>query len=118
MPPAQAPTPVEHIARTIRVIRGHRVMLDSDLASLYEVTTKRLNEAVKRNLRRFPEDFMFRLTPEEAANLRSQIATSSSGWGGHRYLPRAFTEHGAVMLASVLNSPIAVAASIQARSSA
>jgi len=113
MPTRGALVPVDQIARTIYVIRGHRVMLDADLALLYGVTTKRLNEAVKRNLGRFPGDFMFRLTAEETANLRSQIATSSSGWGGHRYLPRVFTEHGAVMLASVLNSPIAVAASIQ-----
>jgi hypothetical protein len=129
MPGPTSLVPVDQIAHAIHVIRGHRVMLDADLAVLYGVTTKRLNEAVKRNLRRFPADFMFQLTPEEAANLRSQFATSdvSSGggilksqfatsslaWGGRRKLPKAFTEHGAVMLASVLNSPIAVEASIQ-----
>ena len=129
MPSSGSLIPAEQIARIIYVIRGHRVMLDADLAILYGVTTKRLNEAVKRNLRRFPEDFMFQLTPEEFAVLRSQnvtsnagsgsailksqFATSSPGWGGRRKLPRAFTEHGAVMLASVLNSPVAVGASIQ-----
>ena len=86
-------------------------MLDEDLAEIYGVTTKRLNEQVRRNKGRFPEDFMFRLTKEEFANLRSQFATSR--WGGRRYPPNAFTEHGAVMLASVLNSPIAIEASIQ-----
>lgn len=88
-------------------------MLDNDLAALYGVTTKRLNEQVKRNRKRFPEDFMFQLTSQEAQSLRSQFATSNETRGGRRYLPFAFTEHGAVMLASVLNSPIAVAASIQ-----
>jgi hypothetical protein len=77
------------------------------------VTTARLNEQVKRNLDRFPDDFMFRLTPREFKNLMSQFATSSSQWGGRRKLPLAFTEHGAVMAANVLNSPVAVAASIQ-----
>lgn len=99
------------IDRHIYIIRWHRVMLDSDLARIYGVSTKRLNEQVKRNIRRFPTDFMFRLTRNEAENLRSQIATSS--WGGRRYLPLAFTEHGAVMLAAVLNSNVAVVASIQ-----
>ncbi len=103
--------PVEGIASAIHVIRGRRVMLDMDLAQLYGVTTKRLNEQVKRNQARFPADFIFQLSPDEAGILRSQIATSSSEWGGRRYLPLAFTEHGAVMLASVLNSPIAVEAS-------
>jgi predicted Zn-dependent peptidase len=88
-------------------------MLDADLAALYGVTTKRLNEQVKRNLARFPEDFMFRLTAGETGNLRSQSATSSSDWGGRRKLPNAFTEHGAVMLASVLSSPTAVETSVQ-----
>jgi hypothetical protein len=86
-------------------------MLDADLAGLYGVTTKRLNEQVKRNAQRFPPDFMFGLTNEESKILRSQFATSSS-WGGRRYNPLAFTEHGALMLASVLNSPRAVEASI------
>ncbi|MBI4502234.1 MAG: ORF6N domain-containing protein [Gemmatimonadetes bacterium] len=90
-------------------------MLDADLAVVFGVSTKRLNQQVKRNWNRFPEDFAFLLTPEEVANLRSQIATSSSALrhGGRRYLPHAFTEHGAVMLATVLNSPVAVQASIQ-----
>jgi len=88
-------------------------MLDADLAVLYGVTTKRLNEQVKRNRDRFPADFMFRLTARETAGLRSQIATTKSGRGGRRSPPVAFTEHGAVMLASVLNSPTAVYASIQ-----
>jgi len=88
-------------------------MLDADLASLYGVSTKRLNEQLRRNLSRFPEDFAFRLTQDEADRLRSQIATSKPGRGGRRYLPMAFTEHGAIMLASVLNSPVAVHASIQ-----
>jgi hypothetical protein len=88
-------------------------MLDSDLARIYGVTTKRLNEQVKRNLGRFPEDFMFQLTETEGEILRSQIATSRLGWGGRRFLPYAFTEHGTVMLASVLNSEIAVQASVQ-----
>jgi len=89
-------------------------MLVSDLARLYGVTTKRLNEQVRRNIDRFPQDFMFQLTREEYDALRSQIATLKTGRGQHRkYLPYAFTEHGAVMLANVLNSPTAVQASIQ-----
>jgi hypothetical protein len=87
-------------------------MLDSDLARLYGVTTTRLNEQVKRNLDRFPLDFMFQLTKEEWKSLISQIATSKRGRGGRRKLPYAFTEHGAVMAANVLNSPVAVRASI------
>ena len=105
--------PIEGVAKRIFLVRGHRVMLDSDLAALYGVSTTRLNEQVKRNRRRFPSDFGFRLTPEEAADLKSQFATSSSGWGGRRKLPSVFTEHGAVMLASVLNSSVAIHASIQ-----
>ena len=101
------------IANLIYVVRGHRVMLDSDLASLYGVPTKRLNEQVKRNRTRFPEDFGFRLTAAEIVDLRSQIATSNVGPGGRRYAPLVFTEHGAVRLASVLNSRAAVEASIQ-----
>ncbi len=87
-------------------------MLDSDLADLYQVPTKRLNEAVKRNLSRFPDDFMLQLTPEETDSLRSQIATSSQGRGGRRYLPYAFTEQGVAMLSSVLNSERAVQVNI------
>jgi phage regulator Rha-like protein len=102
------PVPVELVARRIRVIRGQRVMLDGDLAELYQVPTKRLNEAVKRNIARFPEDFMFQLTSEETESLRSQIATSNEGRGGRRSLPYAFTEHGVAMLSSVLNSDRAV----------
>jgi len=105
--------PLERIESRILFIRGRKVLLDSDLAVLYRVTTSRLNEQVKRNKRRFPSDFMFRLTSKEARLLRSQIATSKPGRGGSRYRPNAFTEHGAVMLASVLNSPVAVQASIQ-----
>ena len=97
----------------ILLIRGQKVMLDSDLAELYQVTTKRLNEQVRRNRERFPADFMFQLTPGETRVLRSQFATSNRGRGGRRYPPYAFTEHGAVMLASVLNSSVAVQASIQ-----
>ena len=92
-------------------IRGHRVMLDSDLAGLYGVETFRLNEAVKRNIERFPDDFMFRLTAAEWANLTSQIAISSSH-GGRRKLPYAFTEQGVAMLSSVLSSPRAVEVNI------
>ncbi|MEK6768187.1 MAG: ORF6N domain-containing protein [Gemmatimonadota bacterium] len=105
--------PAERIESAIDVVRGQRVMLDADLAVLYGVTTKRLNEQVRRNSGRFPDDFAFRLTVHEAASLRSQFATSKPGRGGRRYAPLAFTEHGAVMLASVLNSPTAVRTSVQ-----
>ena len=105
-------TRVEDIARRIHLVRGLRVMLDADLASLYGVTTKRLNEQVRRNRVRFPADFAFQVTTEEASNLRSHFATSSSHWGGRRYLPLVFTEHGTVMLANVLNSPRAVQMSV------
>jgi hypothetical protein len=89
--------------------RSHRVLLDSELAGLYGVTTKRLNEQVKRNSVRFPPDFMFRLTADEADSLRSQSATLKTGRGEHRkFLPYAFTEHGAIQAANVLNSPRAV----------
>ena len=94
----------------IYIFRNQRVMMDFDLAGIYGVETRRLKEAVRRNIERFPEDFMFELTQDEFQNLRSQIATSS--WGGSRYAPFAFTEHGAVMLASVLNSDTAAKASI------
>ena len=104
-------TSVEQIESRIFLIRGQKVMLDADLAELYGVETRRLNEQVSRNSERFPEDFMFQLTDEEFANLKSQFATSS--WGGRRKLPYAFTEHGAIMSASVLNSPRAVEASVQ-----
>ena len=107
-----APIPLESIAQSILLIRGRKVMLDSDLAMLYGVTTKRPNEQVRRNRERFPEDFKFPLTDEEYASLRSQIATSNTARGGRRYRPSVFTEHGAIMAASVLNTPLAVAASI------
>ena len=90
---------IENIAELIHQIRGKKVMLDRDLANLYEVETKRLKEQVRRNISRFPEDFMFELTASEHQNLRSQNATSS--WGGSRYAPMAFTEHGVLMLSSV-----------------
>lgn len=95
-------------------VRGQRVILDADLAALYEVPTKRFNEAVRRNQMKFPADFMFQLTPEEWVDLRSQIATSNAepGRGGRRYLPQVFTEHGALMAANLLNSPRAADVSI------
>ena len=108
-PVEHLPVPVELVARRIRVIRGQRVMFDFDLAELYQVPTFRLNEAVKRNRPRFPEDFMFQLTPEELENWRSQIAMSNPGARmGLRRPPYAFTEHGVAMLSSVLNSELAV----------
>ena len=102
--------PIELIASKIYLIRGIKVMLDRDLAELYEVETKRLKEQVRRNIERFPEDFMFELTKDEINNLRSQFAISS--WGGARYLPMAFSEHGVLMLSSVLNSERAVQVNI------
>jgi len=108
-----AVVPIEHITRSILVRRGQRVLLDAELAALYGVTTKRLNEQVRRNRERFPEDFMFQLNAGESEALRSQFATSkTTGRGGRRYLPYAFTEHGAIMTATVLNSPRAVEMSI------
>ena len=99
----------EPVERSIFVLRGHRVIMDTDLAALYGVTVSRFNEAVKRNARRFPDDFAFVLTKGEYAALRSQIAILKPGRGEHRkYLPYVFTEHGAVMAASVLNSPRAI----------
>ncbi len=104
--------PVERIENRILLIRQQKVMLDSDLAALYGVSTKRLNEQVRRNIERFPEDFMFQLTDKETESLRSQIATSKEGRGGRRYNPYVFTEHGAIMAATVLNSQRAVEMSI------
>lgn len=104
--------PVDRIERAILLIRGEKVMLDSDLADIYGVETKTLNRAVKRNQSRFPSDFMFQLTPEEAKSLRCQFGTSNEGRGGRRYLPYAFTEHGALMLANVLNSERAARTSV------
>ena len=100
------------IAAQIVILRGHRVLLDEDLAAIYGVPTGRLNEAVGRNLARFPEDFMFRLAASEVANLKSQIAISSAH-GGRRSRPRAFTEQGVAMLSSVLRSPEAVAVNVE-----
>ena len=107
-------TPVssEGIDGRILLVRGQRVLLDRDLAALYGVETKRLNEQVKRNPGRFPEDFMFRLTVREVGALRSQIATSNRGRGGRRYRPLVFTEHGAIMATNVLNSLRAVETSV------
>src|ERR1700757_2075382 len=112
---------IANLESAIHLIRGRRVMLDSDLAVIYGVTAKRLNEQLKRNRARFPDDFAFQLTVQEFMNLKSQIATSSlksqfvisRSHGGKRKLPWVFTEHGAIMLASVLNSDIAVQASIR-----
>ena len=97
---------IEHIKNSILEIRGLKVILDFELAKMYQVETKRLKESVRRNSRRFPVDFMFELTQDEWTNLRSQIATSS--WGGKRYPPFAFTEQGIAMLSSVLNSEVAI----------
>jgi hypothetical protein len=104
---------VDAIAERIALLRGQRVIVDADLAALYGVATKRLNEQVRRNAQRFPADFMFQLAPQEWEALRSQFATLKSGRGQHRkYLPYAFTEHGAIMAATVLNSSHAVEVSI------
>ncbi len=103
--------PDEMIMSKIYFIREQKVMLDSDLAELYGVETRRLNEQVKRNISRFPEDFMFQLSDAEFENLKSQIATST--WGGRRKPPKAFTEHGVLMLSSVLNSEKAIKVNIQ-----
>ena len=100
----RTPVAVEVIQRRIYLVRGQKVMIDADLAKLYQVETKDLNRAVLRNLLRFPDDFMFRLTPEETESLRCQIGTSKMGRGGRRYAPFVFTEHGVVMLSSVLKS--------------
>ena len=120
---SRAMVPAERIERSILLIRGHKVMLDEDLAALYAVEVKILNQAVKRNIDRFPEDFMFQLTAEEFANLRyqsgastlrSQIVTLKTGRGQHRkYLPYVFTEQGVAMLSSVLRSERAVQVNIE-----
>ncbi len=127
---AAMPSPLlADLRNEIHLVRGERVMLDSALAKIYGVATKQLNQQLRRNRKRFPADFAFQLTPEEFANLRSQIATSrskppkakanlrsqivTSSYGGRRYLPWVFTEHGAIMLATVLNSEIAVDASVR-----
>ena len=107
------PVLTERVERNILLIRGHRVMLDTDLAILYGVPTKRLNEQVRRNKKRFPSDFMFQLMPEKVERLRSQIATLKPGRGQHRkYSPYAFTEQGVAMLSSVLHSERAIQVNI------
>jgi phage regulator Rha-like protein len=104
---------LELIERRILLIRDHRVMIDSDLAELYDVETKQLKRAVQRNLSRFPRDFMFQLSNQEVKNLRCQIGTSSFSHGGHRHGRLAFTEQGIAMLSSVLSSERAIAVNIQ-----
>ena len=112
--PEQSLVPVERIERAIIVLREHRVMLDTDLATMYDVDTRALVQAVKRNIERFPEDFMFQLTAEEFECLRSQIVISKpAGRGGRRVAPYAFTEQGVAMLSSVLRSPRAVQVNIE-----
>ncbi len=109
MAKAERSAPVEQISRSILILRSQRVILDRELAAIYGATTKRLNEQVKRNRDRFPEDFMFQLTAEEVERSRSQFATLNSGRGQNiKYRPFAFTEHGAVQVANVLNSPRAI----------
>jgi len=109
----QLPIPVERIERSIFLIRGLKVMLDADLAELYGVKTKALKQAVRRNIERFPKDFMFELNPDEHSNLRSQIVTSSlAQWGGTRYKPMAFTEQGVAMLSSILRTKRAIQVNI------
>ncbi len=108
-----APVPVAHITQSILVFRGHKVLLDADLAELYGVATKVLLQAVRRNQERFPEDFMIQLTAAEWVVLRSQNVTSNAQRGGRRYLPYAFTEQGVAMLSSVLNSDRAIAVNIE-----
>jgi hypothetical protein len=103
----------ERVERLILLIRGHKVILDTDLAVLYGVTTKRLNEQVRRNRSRFPADFMFQLSSEEVEFLRSQVATSKRGRGGRRYAPYVFTEQGVAMLSTVLNSERAIQVNIE-----
>jgi hypothetical protein len=109
---SEVQTSLAAIAACILELRGQRVIVDADLARLYGVTTKRFNEAVKRNAARFPADFMFTLSAEEHQALRSQFATSNTGRGGRRYLPKVFTEHGALMAATVLSSSRAVEVSL------
>ena len=108
-----ASIPIDRVERAILLVRGHKVMLDAELARMYRVGTKALNQAVKRNLARFPPDFMFQLTQEETDCLRSQTVTSKPGRGGMRYLPYAFTEQGVAMLSSVLRSERAVQVNIE-----
>jgi hypothetical protein len=107
----QALVAEQKILNKIYAIRGEKIMLDQDLAAMYNVETKQLKRQVKRNIERFPKDFMFELTPKEFENLRSQIGTSS--WGGTRYMPMAFTEQGVAMLSSILNSKTAIEVNIR-----
>ena len=110
---ATLPLSIDEIAQRILIVRGKPVLLDADLAAFYGVTTKRFIEQVKRNLARFPEDFMFQLNAMESAALRSQFATLKIGRGQHRkYLPYAFTEHGSIQAATILNSPRATEVSV------
>ncbi len=111
-PDSKLPIPVQLIERRIFLIRGKKVIIDSDLSELYGVQTKVFNQAVKRNRERFPEDFMFRLSNKEAESLRSQIVTSNPTRGGRRYLPFVFTEQGVAMLSSVLNTKRAIEVNI------
>ncbi|MGD1019773.1 MAG: ORF6N domain-containing protein [Verrucomicrobiia bacterium] len=112
MPDKDSIIPIERVEQCIYVIRGQKVILDADLARIYGVSTARLNQQVRRNRKKFPPDFVFELTREEFDNLMLHFATSSSGYGGRRKLPLAFTEHGAIMTATVLNSPQAVLMSV------
>jgi hypothetical protein len=112
MPQKGLAIPEERIEKAILLLRGQKVLLDSDLASLYGVRTRALIQAVKRNINRFPKDFMFQLNSKEAADLRSQIVISKKGRGGRRYSPYAFTEQGVAMLSGVLHSPRAIAVNI------
>lgn len=104
--PSTAPLSIDEIAQRIQLVRGQRVVLDTDLAAFYGETTKRFNQQVRRNLARFPSDFLFQLDAQEAAALRLQFATLKIGRGQHsKYLPLVFTEHGAIMAATLLSSP-------------
>lgn len=109
---AQSLTTSRPVESLIHIVRGRRVILDADLALLYQVETRTLNQAVRRNEDRFPDDFMFQLSAEEVESLRSQIVISKAGRGGRRFLPYAFTEHGVVMLSSVLKSQRAIQVNI------
>jgi hypothetical protein len=112
-PHMTSPREIQTVENAIHLVRGQRVMLDSDLAAIYGVSTMRLNEQLRRNKKRFPSDFAFQLTREQFTTLISQFAISKKGRGGRRTLPWVFTEHGAIMLAGVLNSEIAIEASIR-----
>lgn len=107
-----SPVGVDAVSGRIHFVRGQKVILDADLAELFGVVTKVFNQAIKRNIARFPADFMFQLTFEEHEHLRSQLVTSNAGRGGRRYAPYVFTEHGAIMAATILNSPKATEMSV------